>query len=181
MKSLDGMKLAMNNKAEVVVIADVTMKSDEDIDSLFLNFFTLLNPPIRLSVLGVGCLSKNVGSLVNVSEGKMNDMLMENPDLYANLLQTNTPVLLENAEEFAKIELNSDKNAQNVRAILASMLSNGYYIQKVRYHFPSGIQKQNQKVDVSQLKPAFQQMLQIAKRWDDADYISSLIEGENNE
>ena len=48
------------------------------------------------------------------------------------------------------------------------MLQNGYYIQKTRYHFPNAdSETQEQKVDITQLKPAFKAMLEISKRWDD--------------
>ena len=41
-------KTGFNKKAEVLVVADVDMKSEDD--GLFvLCFFTILNPPLRLS------------------------------------------------------------------------------------------------------------------------------------
>ena len=48
-------------------------------------------------------------------------------------------------------------------------------IQQARYHFPNGeSQKQEQKVDVSPLKQAFQAMLEISKRWNDPELLESL-------
>lgn len=174
MKSIESMKIALNKKAEVVLLTDIHMKSDKDIDSLFLNFFTLMNPPLRLSVLGVGCLSREIGVLMGLTESQMNQMLQDKPEVYTNILQQKTEELLQNGEEYAKINLDNEDSAKNVRAILTSMISNGYYIQRIKYHFPSGVQKQDQKVDISQLKPAFMQMLEIAKRWNDESFLEEL-------
>ena len=175
MKSLDSIKIALNKNTEVVLLTEVTMKSDEDNDTLFLNFFTILNDSLRMSILAVGNLSSHLGKLTNTNEQTINQLLTENPQQYAQLLQTHTQQLLvEVGEEYSKIMLNSQKNSNNARAILASMISNGYYKQKVNYHFPSGIQKQEEKVDVSQMKPAFKQMLEIVKRYDDEKYLKEL-------
>ena len=57
MKSIRNVKVCFNKKAEVLVVADVDMKSEDDVDSLFLCFFTILNPPLRLSVITAGALN----------------------------------------------------------------------------------------------------------------------------
>ena len=44
MNGISNIKLGFNKKAEVTVIADVKMKGEDDMDSLFLCFFTILNP-----------------------------------------------------------------------------------------------------------------------------------------
>ena len=41
MKSIKNVKLGFNKNAEVTVVADVEMKDENDIDSLFLCFFTI--------------------------------------------------------------------------------------------------------------------------------------------
>ena len=58
MKSIKNVKLGFNKNAEVTVVADVEMKDENDIDSLFLCFFTILNPPLRLSII------KNIYSII---------------------------------------------------------------------------------------------------------------------
>jgi len=129
MKEIKQVKLGFNKKAEVTVIADIDMKSDDDIDSLFLCFFTILS----------------------------------------------TEQLLTFGEEQNKINLESAANAKQASAILTSMLQNGFYVQKTRYHFPTKqTQKQEQKVDISQLKPAFKAMLEICKKWDDPKLLEEL-------
>jgi len=91
------------------------------------------------------------------------------------MLQAKTQELLVNySEEYAKIVLNDEKNAKNARAILTSLISNGYYKQKVNYLFPSGNQKQEQIVEVKEMIPAFKQMLEIVKRYNDEEFLKKL-------
>jgi len=175
MKSLDTIKLALNKKAEVVLLTDVDMKDDNDIDTLFLNFFTILSEPLRLSILGVGNLSEHLAELMGVEENAILQLLKTKPEVYTNMLQTKTQELLVNfSEEYAKIELNSENSAKKARAILSSLVSNGYYMQIVNYHFPSGIKKENQQVDITEMLPAFKQMLEIVKRYDDEEFLKEL-------
>tara|TARA_Y100000996_G_scaffold392411_1_gene355159 strand:- start:1943 stop:2479 length:537 start_codon:yes stop_codon:yes gene_type:complete len=175
MKSIRNVKLGFNKNAEVLVVADVDMKSENDVDSLFLCFFTILNPPLRLSVITSGALNEKLALLLGQSPEIIEKMMRENPEMYGLQIQQHTEAMLQQGDEQNKIELNSEKNSQNASAILTSMLKNGYYIQKTRYHFPNGeSQKQEQKVDVAPLKQAFQAMLEISKRWNDPELLESL-------
>jgi hypothetical protein len=88
--------------------------------------------------------------------------------MYSGAIQQNTEQLLEYGVEQNKILLNSQDNSNSASAIITSMLKNGYYIQKTRYHFPNGdVQKQEQQVDVSSLREPFKAMVDICKRWND--------------
>ena len=175
MKKLQTIKIAINKKAEVVLLTDVDMKDDNDIDTLFLNFFTILSHPLRLSILGVGNLSEHLAKIMGSEEKAILQLLLNKPEVYTNMLQTKTQELLEGfSEEFAKIELNGEKNAKNVRAILTSLVGNGYYKQIVNYNFPSGIKKESQQVDINEMLPAFKQMLEIVKRYDDEEFLKEL-------
>ena len=168
MKEITGVKLGFNKKAEVVVITNVDMKDEDDIDSLFLCFFTILHPPLRFSLLTSGCLNAKLAEVLNQEEETIDGLLRQNPELYAALIQQNTEALLTSGVERSKIVLENEKNAQEASGILASMLKNGYYIQKTRYHFPnSPTQKQEQQVDIASLSTAFKAMSEICKRWDD--------------
>ncbi len=168
MKEITSVKLGFNKNAEVIVIADINMKSDTDVDSLFLCFFTILNPPMRLSVVTTGCLNDHLATILNQSLDNIERLMRENPELYGAMIQQNTENLLQFGEEQNKVMLDSQKSADNASGILASMIKHGYYIQKMKYHFPNeSPAKQEQKVDISPLKPAFKQMLEICKRWDD--------------
>ena len=168
MKSIKNVKLGFNKNADVTVVADVEMKGKEDIDSLFLCFFTILNPPLRLSVLTSGCINEQLAEILQQTPETIENMMKENTELYGTLIQQNTEAMLHNGEEQNKVMLDSEMNSKNARLILTSMLDRGFYIQKTRYYFPNGDkQKQEQKVDISPLKEAFKVMLEICKRWDD--------------
>ena len=175
MKSIKNVKLGFNKNAEVTVVADIEMKDAEDIDSLFLCFFTILNPPLRLSVITSGAINEQLSQILGQSPEMIEEMMKTNAEMYSMLIQQNTELMLQNGEEQNKIELNSASNSANASAILTSMLKNGFYIQKTRYYFPNGNkERQEQKVDVSTLKQAFKAMLEICKRWDDPELLESL-------
>ena len=162
MKEIKNVKLGFNKNAEVMVVADVYMKSEEDVDSLFLCFFTIMNEPLRLSVFTSGCLNEQLASILGQKEEIIIQMMSENPQLYATLLQQNSEQMLGEGVEQNKIELNSDSNSANASGILSSLIKNKHYKQKTRYHFPNGnIQKQVQTVDVSPLIQPFKVMLEI--------------------
>ena len=175
MKEIKQVKLGFNKNAKVMVVADIEMKQDSDLDSLFLCFFTILQPPLRLSVITTGCLNDHLANIYNQDVAHINKMMEDNEEMYAAMIQQSTEQLLTFGEEQNKVVLDSAKNAEQASAILASMLKYGYYIQKTRYHFPTAdTQKQEQKVDISQLKPAFKTMLEICKRWNDPKLLEEL-------
>ena len=175
MKEIRQVKLGFNKKAEVIVVADIEMKEDSDLDSLFLCFFTILQPPLRLSVITTGCLNDHLAKIYNQPLANIDKMMQDNEEMYGAMIQQSTEQLLTFGEEQNKVVLDSTKNAEQASAILASMLKHGYYIQKTRYHFPTAdTQKQEQKVDISQLKPAFKTMLEICKRWNDPKLLEEL-------
>ena len=176
MKSLKTIQIALNKKAEVVLLTNVDMADDNDPDTLFLNFFTILADPLRLSILGVGCLSNKLATLIGSDEDSINKLLLNSPEIYTNMLQQKTQeMLVGHSQEYAKINLDSEKNAKNVRAILTSLVGNGFYKQVVHYEFPSGIKKEEQIVEITDMKPAFKQMLEIVKRYDDEEYLKQIM------
>jgi len=175
MKEIKQVKLGFNKNAEVTVVADIEMKTDSDLDSLFLCFFTILHPPLRLSVITTGCLNEHLATLYKQDISSIDKLMNDNEEMYGAMVQQSTEQLLTFGEEQNKIELNSAENAKQASAILTSMLQKGFYVQKTRYHFPtSPTQKQEQKVDISQLKPAFKTMLEISKRWNDPKLLEEL-------
>ena len=168
MKRIKNVKLGFNKDAEVTIVADVEMNGKEDIDSLFLCFFTILHPPLRLSVITAGCLNDELVKLTGQNKDTIEKLMKENPEMYGLLIQENTENLLHGGEEQNKILLDSPNNSQNARLILTSMLDRGFYHQKTRYYFSNGDkEKQEQKVDIAPLKQAFEAMLEICKKWDD--------------
>lgn len=175
MKEIKQVKLGFNKNAEVTVVADIEMKEDSDLDSLFLCFFTILHPPLRLSVITTGCLNDHLAEIYNQDVSSINRLMEENEEMYGAMIQQSTEQLLTFGEEQNKVVLDSVKSAEQASAILTSMLKNGFYLQKTRYHFPNKpVQKQEQRVDIAQLKPAFKAMLEICKRWDDPTLLEEL-------
>ena len=168
MREIKNVKLGFNKDADVTVVADVEMNGKDDIDSLFLCFFTILNPPLRLSVITAGCLNEALAKITGQTTDTIEKLMKENPEMYGLLIQENTENLLTQGEEQNKIPLDSPTNSQSARLILTSMLDRGFYHQKTRYYFSNGDkEKQEQKVDITPLKQAFETMLEICKRWDD--------------
>tara|TARA_R110001606_G_scaffold385249_2_gene548692 strand:+ start:204 stop:734 length:531 start_codon:yes stop_codon:yes gene_type:complete len=168
MKQISQVKLGFNKKAEVIVVADIQMKTDSDLDSLFLCFFTILHPPLRLSVITTGSLNDHLSTIYKQDVLAIDKIMEDNEEMYGSMIHQSTEQLLTFGEEQNKILLESADKAEQASALLTSMLKHGYYIQKTRYHFPTApTQKQEQKVDISTLKPAFKTMLEICKRWND--------------
>ena len=95
MNGISNIKLGFNKKAEVTVIADVDMKGEDDIDSLFLCFFTILNPELRLSVLTTGCLNDHLATILGIPSTSVLEMMTTNPEMYSGAIQQNTEQLLE--------------------------------------------------------------------------------------
>ena len=175
MKRIKNVKLGFNKNAEVTVVADIDMKDANDIDSLFLCFFTILHPPLRLSVITSGCLNDQLAQILGQKPEMLEELMKNDGEMYSMLIQQNTELMLQNGEEQNKIELTSKANSTNASALLTAMIHNGYYIQKTRYYFPDGNkEKQEQKVDVSTLKEAFVAMLEICKKWDDKELKEAL-------
>lgn len=175
MKEIKNVKLGFNKKAEVMVLADVFMEGEDDVDSLFLCFFTIMNDPLRLSVFTSGRLNEQLGAIIGQNQENIVKMMMENPQLYGSLIQQHSETMLANGVEQNKINLNSESNSENACGILSSLIKNRYYIQKTKYHFPDGsIHKQEQEVDVSTLGQPFKVMLEICKRWNDPKLLEEI-------
>ena len=103
MKEIRQVKLGFNKRAEVTVIADIDMKSDEDLDSLFLCFFTILHPPLRLSVITTGCLNDRLAELYNQDVSAIDAMMENNEEMCGAMIQQSTEQLLQHGEEQNKI------------------------------------------------------------------------------
>ena len=79
MEQVKSVKIGFNKKTEVVLIADIDMSGKDDMDSLFLCYFTILIPPLRLSVLTTDCLLQRLAKLLGKTETDMKNLLMKNP------------------------------------------------------------------------------------------------------
>ena len=166
MKQVKSVKIGFNKKTEVVLIADVDMSGKDDMDSLFLCYFTILIPPLRLSVLTTDCLLQRLAQLMGKTENEMTNLLVNDPQQYAMLIQGNTEKLMEYGVEQSKITLDNTQSANQARALVASIIKNGFYIQKSRFHFPEGnVETQEQIVEIKGMEPTFQAMLEVCKNW----------------
>ena len=88
MKEIKQVKLGFNKNAEVMVVADIEMKEDSDLDSLFLCFFTILQPPLRLSVITTGCLNDHLAKIYNQDVAHINKMMEDNEQMYGAMIQS---------------------------------------------------------------------------------------------
>mgnify|MGYP003648612277 CR=1 FL=1 len=166
MKQVKSVKMGFNKKTEVVLIADVEMSGKEDVDSLFLCYFTILIPPLRLSVLTTDCLLQRLAEIVGKTENEMKNLLLNDPQQYAVLIQSHTETLMQFGVEQSKIALDNSQSANQARALVASIIKNGYYIQKSRFHFPEGnVETQEQVVEIKGMESTFQAMLDVCKNW----------------
>ena len=166
MKKVSSVKMGFDKKANVVLVADVDMSDENDLDSLFLCYFTILIPPLRLAVITTDCLIDKLSALLGKNTATIERMIQENPQQYAMLIQQNTERLMEFGVEQSRIELNNDKSAQEARALVASIIQNGYYIQKSRFHFPNGeVKTQDQEVPIGGMEQTFKAMLEVCKNW----------------
>ena len=77
MKGIKNVKLGFNKNADVMVVTDVEMNGNEDMDSLFLCFFTILNPPLRLSVITAGCLNEQLSKIIGQDTAMIENMMKE--------------------------------------------------------------------------------------------------------
>ncbi len=169
MKQIRSVKLAMNKNADVIMLADVEMGAN-DIDSLFLCYFTILTPPLRMSVLTSGQLVEKLSVIMNVDKAVLLNLLQNNPEEYAKYVQNYTNELIAQADEQSRIVLDNDDSANQGRALIASILKSGYYLQKTKFHFPDGtVQEQEQKIDIKGMEQTFRAMLDICKNWRDVE------------
>jgi len=168
MKQITSVKLGMNKNADVVLVADVEMGDEEDIDTLFLCYFTILAEPLRLSVLTTGQLLEKLGVILNRNTEDMKQLMLQSPHDYAMLVQENTENLMESGVEQTRIMLDSDETAKQGRALIASILNSGQYLQKTRFHFADGTtQEQEQQVPIKGMESTFKTMLEICKKWNE--------------
>jgi len=176
MKEIKNVKLGFNKKAEVIVKADVFMKGEDDVDSLFLCFFTIMAEPLRLSVFTSGGLNEQLATILGKNEENITRMMIENGQMYGTLIQQHSETMLGNGVEQSKIVLESQSNSDNASGILSSLIKNRYYLQKTTYYFPDGTtHKQEQKVDVSPLAEPFTMMKGICKRWNDPTLMEEIL------
>lgn len=169
MKTISKVKLSLNDKAEVVVNADINMKDKEDIDDIYFVMFNILHNPLRFVVATVGDFS---GILTNQGHSSLEvkNWLKNNPEEFLKNIMSDQAALFGNAKEKVRVSLDSPKNAQLSRAVIASMVEKGYYHQISHYKIDGeDMETKEQKIPTTDLIPDLTQMLEIVKMWDTFD------------
>jgi len=172
MKKIGKVKLSADKDLLIVVTADVHMKADDDIDDLYFVLFNIMAEPLRLSVAVVGNFFERLHELEGLTKDQCEKLLKSNPQQYMSLIQKNyAAIITQYAVEKVKIPLDSQANADKVRMILTSLLSQKSYHQINRYIIPSEPDPiiKAQDIETTALASELRVMLDIVKRWDTFD------------
>lgn len=169
MKKINKVKLSLNEKAEVVVNADIHMENKDDKDDIYFIMFNILHNPLRFVVATVGDFS---GILRNkgIPQTQISDWLESEPEKFIQAVMTDQVALFGSATEKVKVTLDSPKNAQLSRAVISSMIQQGYYHQISHYKIDGEVvETKEQKIPTLDLLADLKQMLEIVKIWDTFD------------
>ena len=78
---------------------------------------------------------------------------------------------MQGATERVRIPLDSQKNADQARLVVTSMIAQGYFKQISLYHFPEGDEQPKvQKVPTKDMSQDLNIMLDVIKNWENFDY-----------
>jgi len=126
------------NQNGLLIDVDIDMNSDDG-DGLYIMHFAIVEETkedFRFSVLAT----------TNLSDAKTEDDLIEN------------------TQEIWSLPLTDNKNFDQARLILATMVKSGFYYQRTTYHWPDrdNVEKAD-KQDVVQLKTEFKKLLDILR------------------
>ena len=164
MDRINSVKLGLNNDMEVVVTADIQMKSGVDTDDVYFVMFNVLDDPLRFVVATASnfeefLLKKGVPSAT------LSNWLAENPELFMGEIVKHQMEVMGNAVERVKVSLDQQSNADVARTVILSLnVSN--------YHIPGQTEpiQRTQKVETAALLPDFQMMLDVVKNWEGFDF-----------
>jgi|GEM_PF-1575119 hypothetical protein len=175
MKTIKQVKLSLNKSAQVVVTADIHMKSAEDPDDVYFVMFNILHDPLRLVVATVGDFVGMLSEGQNITIPQSQSVLVNDPEKFMQMVLGDQARVFASAEEKVKVVLNSQKNADMARAVIASMINNGLYHQVSNYHVNGEVIVKTQEVPTKELMADLHQMLDIVKQWEDFDLREFLI------
>jgi len=175
MEKITKVKLSLNNNAEVVVVADIKMHGKEDTDDVYFVMFNILHNPLRFVVATVGDFA---GILLKQGHSKANvlDWLNNDPEKFMGNVLSDQEILFSEAKEKVRVILDSQKNAMMARAVVASMIDNGFYWQHSNYSVNGVVSEPKiQQVPTKELMLDLNQMLEIIKQWETFDLREFLI------
>ncbi|MDA8718716.1 hypothetical protein N9M03_00790 [bacterium] len=171
MDRINSVKLGLNNDMEVVVTADIQMKSGVDTDDVYFVMFNVLDDPLRFVVATASnfeefLLKKGVPSAT------LSSWLAENPELFMGEIVKHQMEVMGNAVERVKVSLDQQSNADVARTVILSMIDKGYFLNVSNYHIPGQTEpiQRTQKVETAALLPDFQMMLDVVKNWEGFDF-----------
>jgi len=169
MEKITKVKLSLNNNAEVVVVADIKMHGKDDTDDVYFVKFNILHNPLRFVVATVGDFA---GILLKQghSNTQVLDWLNNDPEKFMHNVLSNQEVLFGEAKEKVRVILDSQKSAMMARAVVASMIDNGFYWQHSNYSVNGVVSEPKiQQVPTKELMLDLNQMLEIIKQWETFD------------
>jgi len=176
MKAIKRVKLSLNKAAEVVVTADIEMRSEQDPDDVYFVMFNILHDPLRMVVATVGNFCGILSEAHSLTLEQSEALLQAEPERFMQLVLGDQVRLFGSAEEKVKVVLDSQKNADMARAVVASMINNGKYHQVSNYYIGSNDPVVKvQEVPTKELLPDLHQMLNIIKEWENFDLREFLI------
>lgn len=169
MEKITKVKLSLNSNAEVVVVADIKMHGKEDTDDVYFVMFNILHNPLRFVVATVGDFA---GILLKQghSHDQVLDWLNNDPEKFMHNVLSNQEVLFGEAKEKVRVILDAKNNAMMARAVVASMIDNGFYWQHSNYSVNGVVSEPKiQQVPTKELMLDLNQMLEIIKQWETFD------------
>lgn len=167
-------KLGLNAEMEVVVTAEVQMKSAEDRDDVYFVMFNILDNPLRFVVATASNFESFLVSK-GVPKATLQSWLMDNPDAFLGEIVKYQMEVMAAGQERVRVMLDSQPNADMARAVIASLLSKGYFVNISNYHIPDSEPVQRiQKVPTEQLTDDFKMMLDVVKNWEGFDFAEYL-------
>jgi hypothetical protein len=164
MKNISDVKLGFSKTTEVMVTATVDM-DDGDKDDLYFVMFNILDKPLRFVVAVAGNFRDFLGGK-GYSPEEINKWLETSPENYLEEIVKHQVEIMQNATERVRISLDSQKNADQARMVVTSMIANGYFKQVSVYQFPEGDQPKVQKVPTKDMAQDLNIMLDVIKNWE---------------
>lgn len=175
MEKIKQVKLSLNKDAQVVVTADIHMKSAQDPDDVYFVMFNILHDPLRLVVATVGDFVGLLSAGQNINIKQSESVLLNEPEQFMQMVLSDQTRLFAAAEEKVKVVLNTQKNADMARAVITSMINHGFYHQVSNYYVAEEKIVKTQEVPTKELMADLHQMLSIVKEWENFDLREFLI------
>lgn len=170
MKEIKKVKLGIDADTIVVVSSEVEMRSKNDKDDAYIVMFNIIGDPLRLGIIVVGNMLDKALQNTNLSEEQLVALMEASPEKYLEAAMKNPDLIFESAQEMVKVMLDSEKKASQARLLLASMVNNGYYMQKTTYTFNGEVvEVKEQRIETEDFAMQLKAMIEIVKQWDTFD------------